>query len=149
MVLREKLIEHITKEIELITNNMAGFRTKSAFTIWIGPYVLLGSVILATEGSFTITKSLMNIIAVVVVCVFYLALGVIAGMIERGAWRRCNTLRKSILELCQDGDQESLGLRLCDYQMEKFVLSSYFIVFLIIEITFGAIFYLALGIQSQ
>lgn len=144
---KEKLIDHLTKEIEVTINNMMGFRTKSAFIVWIGPYVLLSSVIIATDGDFSLTMNCAMKLALITASVSYLILGIIAGLIERGFWRRCNILRQCILELSDVGEHESKMDHLMNYEVEKLVLPGYIAVFLIIGISFGAVAYLTSGIK--
>lgn len=45
MSCNEKMIEYLSKEIETLTTNIMLFRSRIAFSIWVGPYVLLGSII--------------------------------------------------------------------------------------------------------
>jgi hypothetical protein len=40
MAFEEKVIEHLTKEIEVTGNSMAAFRTRVNFTLIIGPFLL-------------------------------------------------------------------------------------------------------------
>ena len=88
-------------------------------------------------------------IALIVAGTSYLFLGIVGGLMERAAWRRCNTLRTIILELSQVEDRDAIKTRFVDETGGKSALPVYCLAFLIIGISFAAAVYLASGIQSQ
>jgi hypothetical protein len=49
MQLEDKLIEHLSKEIETQTDNLMTFRTRVSFAALIGPFFLLGSLLVAAK----------------------------------------------------------------------------------------------------
>ena len=85
---REKIIEHLTKEIEVITTSIMTFRTRAVFTAWIGPFILLGSLIIGTKGSFQFTTDnwcLMTFM-MLLACAIYISLGIAGGIVEKQVW---------------------------------------------------------------
>ncbi len=135
---RDKAIEHITKEIETTINNIYTFRIRSAFTVWIGPFLLLGSVIVAKNGVYTIEFDLLSVVSGVVAFVLYMGLGIGAGVIEKTNWKRCDDLRKILMGLISE---ESINIDtdlFYELGREKKVVKFYIEVFLGIAIIFIA-----------
>lgn len=139
MELQEQVINHLTKEIEIITTNSFAFRTRAAFTVWTGPYLILGSVIIATKGKFVLAISDRMYVPLVIACISYLLLGLIAGLIEQGTLRRCNALRESIIEMCDVQQCALIRKNLPDYKAEFWILKFYVAVFLVIGVSFGSV----------
>lgn len=136
--MRKQVIEHLSREIETLSNNIMTQRTKSAFTIWIGPYFLLGSLILATNGKYHFdTTSGWFKAGATVALLCYVALGVIGSIIERHSWLQCNQWRKCILSIAKG---ESFNEALClDRELPKKVRGAYFVVFILLAACFAGI----------
>ncbi|SRR6266481_7402934 len=80
---KTELINHLSKEIEVLSTNMITTRLKAAFTIWIGPYILLGALVIRhqqTAAIVHIDRSVMWWLAVV--SVLYLSVAYIGGQME-------------------------------------------------------------------
>ena len=105
MAHEEDFIQHLSKEIETQANAIMTFRTRIGFTVFIGPFVLLGSFMVGTKRVPHIEGLTPGTIAVLVVLgVCYLALGLVGGLIERGVWRQCNRWRALIATLVDRKD---------------------------------------------
>lgn len=101
------VIKHLSDDIINRYNNTIVFRTRIAFVVWVGPFIILSSFIVATKGSFTLDFK----DPVVWVCIglfvsCYLILSRFASGIEQGAWDRCDKYRELIFKI---GSQNSLA----------------------------------------
>ena len=149
MITSEQLIGHLSKEIEMIMNNAVSFRMRSAFTVWIGPYILLGSVLIVTKGEIVFTFGDSTRDATILAGVTYFCLGVAGGLLERGAWRRCNELRRLIFALSPASSRRTIGTGFQDHKGERLVLPFYIVLFTLIGLSFGAVFYISTSLQSK
>ena len=99
----EELARHISRELVNRENLMFTFRTRIGFILLVGPFIVLGSAILATGGirfgedSWAVVWQPVTAIAV---C--YVLLAVIGGVIEQQGCRQCNRLREHIVNLLND-----------------------------------------------
>jgi hypothetical protein len=95
---QEKIIEHISNEIQKVIETTMTLRTRIAFIAWIGPFILLGSLLVATKGLFRIPAGdPVFRAAVAATCLCYLLLGYIAARLEQEARDRCNNLRQKLV----------------------------------------------------
>lgn len=98
--LTKDVIQHLSKEIETTNNNMMAFRTRIGFGMFVGPFVLLGSFIVAAKGqpvSFTLTSR--GKVALVVDVVCFLGIAYIASQIEAQSLKQCDRWRTLIADL--------------------------------------------------
>lgn len=111
MSYEQEFINHLSKEIETHTNAMMTYRTRIAFIVFLGPFILLGSVVVGSQRAPYIAGfSSCTIIAAAVFLFFcYIVLGLVSGMIERGMWRQCNRWRAQIAALVARGDVDARG----------------------------------------
>jgi hypothetical protein len=144
---RTEMINYLTKEIETLSKNTMDARSKISFSLLIGPFIVLGSIIVSTPrtGLNLSLHSYGALIAAFVAVSAFWTLGGIAGHIEEGAWQQCNRWRKCIIKLQHDetlteADLEELIL---EKALERKVKNAYLVVFLLILITFGASTFLA------
>ena len=95
----EKLIEHLSKEIQTVTETTMTFRTRIAFFVWIGPFLILSSIVVGTKGLFRVDlHDFWFQLAMAAFSISYIGLGVLGWLIEHGAWKRCDVLRRKIIE---------------------------------------------------
>ena len=144
---KTEIINHLTKEIEILSTNIMNFRTRISFSLWIGPFLILGSVIVsAPKNGLGLSISDRGAwIAVVLAAIAFVGLGGIAGGIEHQAWNKCNEWRRCIIRLQSDATmtEKELESFLVDEKIAKNIRLFYEIVFLAILLPFGAIAYLA------
>lgn len=96
--LQQTVIEQLAKEIQIAADGITNLRTRTAFTIWIGPYVVLGSIVVAQKDGFAIPlQSWVFWVGFVLAVSCYLLLGHLAGRIERYSLNRSNKLRSCII----------------------------------------------------
>lgn len=137
--LKKDLITHLSSEVATYSTSALTFRTRSAFTIWIGPYLLLGSILIATEAPVSFECTAWVIAALLV----YVALGVVSGWIERHYWRKCNDARELIVELTTEkgGERDRVLELMIDHQTGRLftLLGGYALVFGMIAFSFVAV----------
>jgi hypothetical protein len=51
MTHEDALIDHLSREIETHTKNMMTFRARINFAVFVGPFVLLGSIMVSAKVS--------------------------------------------------------------------------------------------------
>jgi len=131
------LIDHLSKEIQKITETTITFRTRIAFVAWIGPFILLSSVIVASKGIFRIpTNDPLFIRASILCCICYLALGYIGAKMEKMSWERCNFLRQKIIQYAKLKSPDNISdLDLRD-RTPDYVLRVYMWAFIVIVVSF-------------
>ena len=104
MPYEEKLIKHLSSEITTQAKYLATFRSRIAFTVLIGPFVLLGSFIVATHGSSSKSDfHYHNVFPLLVSFFCYVALGVYAGWLDKHSNEQCDRWRRLIVRIAQGG----------------------------------------------
>jgi hypothetical protein len=146
--LKKVVIEQLAKEIQITADTITNLRTKTAFTIWIGPYVLLGSIVVAQKDGFTVPfRSPIFLAAVLVVLFCYMAVGHMAGVIEQHNLERANKLRQCIVAVAETSSIER-GLYLHE-DLPKLIVGAYRITFLILLACFVGAAVLINTIESK
>jgi len=137
-ILAKELMLCLSKEIETTITNMMAFRTKVGFGMFVGPFLLLGSFIVAAKGqpvSFNFNRYVLGALVVDVVC--FLGIAYIASQIEVQALEQCNKWRGIIGSLRRnpsveiDSSQLKLKLKWRRWNgPEAAYLVGYFLLFL-------------------
>jgi hypothetical protein len=130
----EQLIEYLSKEIETHTNSLTTFRSQVNLTVFVGPFVLLGSVVVASKGLPTgLTFDVWTGLALGGLGLSYLVMGFICARIEKHVWIQCNHWRRLIARTVQsapvDLPEEQLVFR-------ETLLSAYFTVYAAMLVAF-------------
>jgi hypothetical protein len=139
----DAMINHLSKEIETISNNTMSSRNTISFSLWVGPFLLLGSILVATEkGGLGLKNPGIVAWAVMILAAasFFGALAYIIGQVEEGAWDKCNEWRECIIRI-QAGERLSADdyRKLVPYkQLAQKVSNVYRIVFAISFALFAA-----------
>lgn len=110
MTYNKELIEVLSKEVLKYSELIMTFRTRIAFYSWIGPFIILGSFVVATEGRLPSTSFnelsflpiIIGIVGLIVGC--YLGIAKVATNIEKQAWSQCNRVREIMTKLATDED---------------------------------------------
>ena len=101
--LTKELIVSLSREIETTMKGITEFRTKIAFGMFAGPFVLLGSQIVAAKGQpFSLTLPSMAWLILGIAGGCFLLIGFIAAKVEAQAIDQCDEWRILIEELRQD-----------------------------------------------
>jgi len=101
--LTKDLVQHLSKEIETTSNNIMAFRTRIGFSLCIGPFLLLGSLIVGAKGQSVASNFRWYgwpALAVVVIC--YVGIAYITSEIELQALQQCENWRNIIGEICKN-----------------------------------------------
>lgn len=100
---QDKLIEHLSSEITTHTNYILTFRSRVTFTILVGPFILLGSFLIATKGSVaSITFSdKWSILGIILGFLIYLGLGAYGYLLDRNVTEQCDKWRCEIARLSE------------------------------------------------
>src|SRR5438874_12042666 len=81
------IVEYLSKEIETTTNNLMTFRTKISFAVLIGPFLVLGSFLVAAKGiPISLEPGRMGWLAIGFEGLCFLALAYVCARIEGDAW---------------------------------------------------------------
>jgi hypothetical protein len=94
------IVEYLSKEIETTTNNLMTFRTKIAFAVLVGPYLVLGSFLVATRSipvSWGLGRMGWLVVGFEGLC--FLTSGYMCARIEGDARRQCDEWRQAIAAL--------------------------------------------------
>lgn len=155
------LIQHLSKEIEQATTHAYNFRIRAAFTVWLGPYAMLGAVIVATDGNFSIDVTGQVKLALFVIGAVYLGLGIGLGMVEAQIWRQCEKWRKLIAEIAESSvtkdektersamENDTVLYKKMDYPaIANKILGTYVAVFASLLLSFAAIAYVATHLSA-
>lgn len=114
--LSKDVIAHLSKEIETSTTNIMAYRSKIAFAVFLGPFLLLLAVVANTKG-LSISLNLGWVTTVVIGtiwCLCFLTLALLSVRIELQAWRQCNKWRQIIAQLHNDPSARIKTEDLCD-----------------------------------
>lgn len=117
-------------------SNIYSVRMKFIFVAWIGPFLLLGAMVVATEGDIKVSFDFWTVLSLAVASICYFLLGLIAGRYERGNWKRCDTLRKlwAKLEGLSQEDTDSL----LDGRNQRDVVWTYLLIFFVMWLVFAS-----------
>lgn len=149
MAYEKELIEYLSKEIETHTNSLMTFRSRFSFAGLFGPFLLIGSVLVATRqipGQGASVPAYKWLVAGVFLFLSYLALSWAGATVERHVWRQCNKWRALIARISEG---KSVKLTEAELKFDDSLRLGYLFSFLAMGFAFvGAVFmirYLRLG----
>jgi len=118
------VISHLSMEAQLLISNAHSFRTRSAYTIWLGPYIILGAIIASADSSFpAINLSSKSISWLIYSASSYWFLGLIAGFIERNYWIKIRGIQEAIIELSvEKNNQDYFKKKTTTLKIEKILV---------------------------
>jgi len=110
MAYEEKVIEYVSSEIESQLEHMTTWRSRASLSVFLGPYVILGSILIGTKGlAISVTGNLcLFILSVLGLAVCFIGLGFASASVEEHCWDYCNKLRTLVAKL-QRGEITKLG----------------------------------------
>ena len=98
--LTKELMASLSREIETTMNGITEFRTKIAFGMFAGPFILLGSQIVAAKGQpFSLSLTQTGWLTLLVAGICFLGVGYMAARVEAQAFDQCYKWRVLIEEL--------------------------------------------------
>jgi hypothetical protein len=147
MAYEQETINYLSKEIETHSNNQMVFRSRVNLSVFLGPFIILGYLLIGTKGfSFAWKRDPLSIIAIALVCFCFLAMGYITGRIEDSILGQCNKWRELIAGLQKP---PAIGLEPKDlvYALGKRELTrGYMIVYSLQLLSLSCIVYLVLHV---
>lgn len=103
LVHQKELIEHLSTEIDTHTKMIFDWRARAAFYWLVGPFVVIGSIVVVTKQVPTL-HSLDNvgIAAAIIVCACFIGIAYLGARMEAHMWDQCNTWRNTIFRLASE-----------------------------------------------
>jgi hypothetical protein len=136
MKYEDKLIEHLSREIETLTNNIMTFRAHVNFAVFVGPFVLLGSLIVGAKGiPRGINVDGRTFAAFLALFSSYILMACVCAAIERQMWKRCNILRGTIRKIVSN---ESDKVTAAELNFPEAVRLGYTLVYVAMIVAFGS-----------
>lgn len=100
MKLEQEILDHLSKEIITNTEQLMTFRTRVAFTPWIGPFVVVGAYLVATkETPISPHWDALGGGLLAIAAFLFVGLGWVLAEVERHTWDQCNKWRNLIARL--------------------------------------------------
>src|SRR5258707_2916914 len=94
MAYEQETINYLSKEIETHSSNQMLFRSRVNLSVFLGPFIILGYLLIGSKGfSFAWKWDCPSIIAILLVCLCFLAMGYVSGGIEESIHAQCNKWR--------------------------------------------------------
>ncbi len=149
--LRTELIKHLSKEIEVLSTNIISTRLRATFTVWIGPFILLGALVIRQKPSrIVITVDDYPLVAAFVLLgMLYLLIAYAAGRMERYVANKCNEWRDLmvLVSLEQTLEADVIRASLHDPYLSRKVQIAYAGVFAAMFASFIVILYIVIHID--
>lgn len=123
----DKLIEYLSKEIEIQSSNIMTFRTRANLPVFLGPFVLLGSAFASKGLPNGITLNRWTYFYFAGLALSYLAMGISAAGIESQIWDQCNRWRELIASVAS---QNPVKITKKDLKFENKLNRGYLVVYL-------------------
>jgi hypothetical protein len=113
MLHEQQLLEHLSNEITAHANYVFTFRTRIAFTVLIGPFVILGSVLAASSGRLNSDKAFdpLGIGLLVLAEGSFLFLAYLGSRLERHVTSQCDVWRRQIIRICNAREVKRISLK--------------------------------------
>jgi hypothetical protein len=147
--LKISIIAHLTNEISTITTLRNSWRNQVMSLIYIGPFLLISS---AFFGPKKIPKgfelSRLHWVLIIISFACWISLGLIAGLVEFGIWKKCNEWRILILQIISDKvDITKMNEKLFLHdQSRPPIYISYLIVYILLGTILFCVIYLTANI---
>lgn len=106
----KEVINHLSKEIETTTNNMMVFRSKIAFAIFAGPFIILAAVVASKGPGVWLDFDALAKTAIFIVGFCYLGMAYMAARMDQQAGEQCNEWRGIIAALHKEPSTDILTL---------------------------------------
>jgi hypothetical protein len=132
------IIEYLSSEITNHTEYLSTFRSRIAFSVLVGPFLILGSFAVANhERTFEINFDWKCAVAALIACACYIGLGFYGAELDGHVTEQCDKWRKAIAKAA-GGSQ----ITECDLIFEHCPRSAYIYGIFLTLIAFAAITYL-------
>jgi len=146
----EKLIDYLSKEIETQSKNLMAFRERINFTVFVGPFVLLGAMLYGgilrlNWGGLPLSAKLGFGSSLLLALLSYLTMGIACSKIEKHMWDQCNIWRARIADI-SSGSKKAFTLD--DLRFEERLNRGYLLVYIAMVIAFVSAIALVLILQA-
>jgi hypothetical protein len=149
--MRAALISHLSKEIEILSTNMVTTRLKATFTFWVGPFLLLGALVIRPQPiSIPIRFDLPLGWSLLLLGLIYLVSAYIGGRLEHYAATKCNEWRDLIAQASLESTLALNDVRrlLLDSYLPQRVRLAYLAVFALTFSSFGIILFVLIHLSG-
>lgn len=106
-VQESEVVNHLSKEITTHIEQMMNFRTRVAYTLWIGPFVLLGGYLFAIKDIKAPRWDRWEVILIIAASLAFVGMSYVLAGVEAHTWDQCNRWRDLIVRI-QAGLKEPL-----------------------------------------
>ena len=139
--LREEVIKHLSSEITSEMEYLASLRTRLAFTVLTGPFIIVGSVLIAFRGPLVFRGSHGRVIFVAgaVALLSYMLLAVYCAFLDNHSTGQCNKWRRAIVSLLNGKNVDESEL-----VFKHYAFRAYLSVFAIVVVAFVSLIFLVL-----
>lgn len=96
----KSIAEHISAEIRVHSEERTQFRLRASLGVYIGPFVVLGSILVASKEHPTkVSFNCGSYLEMIIIAACFMGLGVVAAHVEDDIWRKCNELRSILVRI--------------------------------------------------
>ena len=104
--LRKAVIEHLSKDIISLSGQGMTFRSRMGFTLLVGPFVMLGTLLVATKGELPAVRwDRTCTIAAVLGTIAYLCVPVWGAIFDSHVINTCNRWRRVLVRVSEGTDR--------------------------------------------
>lgn len=112
--LRSEVVKHLSREIETHSQYLTVFRSRIAFTVLVGPFVILGYLLVTSKPTGASHWDHLQTWLCVAVGVLYLALGFCGSRLDQHGTDQCNKWRRAILKISEGNDVDEKDILISD-----------------------------------
>jgi hypothetical protein len=104
---KKEMIEYLSLEISTILNNVISLRTKFSLTLGLGPFIIIGSFLIATGGEINgFVEGEFPIYFAIGIAICYLVILILASILDNHYAKHADNLRMTILKVSNDVEIE-------------------------------------------
>jgi|ERR1017187_1833918 hypothetical protein len=121
--LREELVKHLSSEIASETAYISSLRTRVAFIVMTGPFIVIGSVLVALKGPIVFTKADGAGIKYALLggLLSYLGMGIYGAMLDNHHTGLCNKWRSGIALVVEGKALDEKNLIVKNYALAAYL----------------------------
>ncbi len=96
----KELLDHLSKEILSQSDHIMAFRTKVSFIVWLGPFIVVGAILVATKQVPTsFNPGHLGWACIILAAAFYFVLEEVLASIEIHMWDQGNKWRTLVVQI--------------------------------------------------
>lgn len=128
---RDELVKYLSGEIETHSQYLLTFRSRIAFAVFIGPFVILGSFLIATKPTAINYWGTPQVTFGALAGLLFLVLGFYGSRIDQHGNDQCNRWRRALIKV-----SKGQALDVTDLEIKDPVWWPYLIGFLVVLLLF-------------